>query len=86
MKKKYYETTRSQILLSTIVIFLLAISLVIQNPVVIAFLCLTSMNTLMLHFILFKSTANSNKLAIFDFVIQLSFFLITFFNFLYLTS
>lgn len=86
MKKKYYETTRSQILLSTIVIFLLAISLVIQNPVVIAFLCLTSMNTLMLHFILFKSTANNNKLAIFDFVIQLSFFLITFFNFLYLTS
>jgi len=86
MEKEYYKTTKYQIGLFFGGILLITISSITASIIAVALLCLVSMNMLTLHFIVFKTTRNKNKLNNLDFIVQILLFLFSVAKFVVLTS
>lgn len=86
MEKVHYPTTVKKVVFSIITLLLFIATLVDMNTMHNAWFVLISMVTLMFHFNIYESTADTNKLNKFDFVLQIVFLVVSFIKFFILSG
>ncbi|MCI1554410.1 MAG: hypothetical protein LKH74_10865 [Levilactobacillus sp.] len=70
MTQVRYPTTPLKIGVTILTVVMLLAMLLVPNPVVVAFLCFSSLITAMIHFNVFESSADTNPLNRIDLAIQ----------------
>jgi len=77
MTQDRYTVTPAKIGVSLLTLVLLFAMLFIQQPVIVAFLCFSSLITAMLHFNVFESTADTHPLNKIDLAIQVTYLILS---------
>lgn len=80
MTTNRYPLNVAKIFVPIITVVLLLLMLSISDPVIVAFLCFSSLITTMLHFNVFEDTSDTHPLNRIDLVLQVVFLLASFFR------
>lgn len=73
MTETRFPTTPAKVFVLILTLVLFVAMLALQEPQIVAFLCFSSLITVMLHFNVFESTTDRNPLNRIDFTLQIVF-------------